>query len=245
MGFQTQVNREPGVAQAGDFADANIRSVVLAGPGGFIAAALPRGPIVGNFAWGDQRDAGVVTGQQAFSNYRGEAAAEIGFVHRETQAIIVNYLDEAVRYIQPGLIVTLYNTGGFWAKFLAGATPGQKVFANYLDGSVYAAAAGTSTQTAAVTASLAPSGVLTVTAVGSGALAVGNVLANAGGTLPDGTAILSQLSGAIGGIGTYQTSGLGATIGGGAVTANGSVETAYYVDSPALAGEHAKITTWG
>lgn len=238
MGFQTQVNRQPGVGQAGDFADANLRSVVLSGPGGFIAAAIPRGPIVGHFAWGDQRDSGDGEGQTAFSNYRGELTAEVGFVHRETQAIIVDFLADSTEYIQPGLIVTLYNEGGYWAKFAAGATPGQKVFAKYIDGEPVAGTAGDTTQTASFTGVLANTGVLTVSAV-TGALHVGDV------DLVNGYSILAQLSGTAGGAGTYQTSLLATTIGSVAMTVNDRIETAYYVDSPATAGQLAKITTWG
>jgi len=255
MGFQTKVNLQPGVAQAGDFADANIRSTVLAGPGGFIAAPLPRGPIVGNFAWGNQNptlldasvevsgQSGTSEGQQVVGNYQGETGCEIGFVHRGSNpAIIVGYLDDSTEYVQPGLLVTLFNKGGFFASFAAGATPGQKVFALYKDGSVVAAAAGTSTQVASVTASLANTGVLTVTVVGSGTVNVGDVATDAAG---NSYAITKQLTGTLGGVGTYQTSLTGVTQASGTVSTADRVETAYYVDSPAAAGELAKITTWG
>ena len=250
MGFQTQVNRQPGVAQAGDFADANIRSTVLAGPGGFIAAApfvggspLLRSPKVGNFAWGNQMPAGQGTGQLALGSYQGETTTEIGFVHRAgNPTIIINYLDQVVQVIQSGLLVTLFDKGGFWAKFAGGAAVGQKVFALYADGSCAAAAAGTSTQVASVTAALANTGVLTVSAVTSGVVNVGNVATDAAGNT---YAILSQLTGTIGGVGTYQTSLIGVTQASGAVTTADRVETAFYVDSPAAAGELAKITTWG
>lgn len=243
MGFQKTVNIQPGVAQAGDFSDANLRSVVLAGPGGFIAAGVPRGPIVGHFAWGDQRDSGVGEGQLAFSTFQGEQAAEIGFVSRQgNSAIIVGYLDEVTEYVQPGLIISLFNTGGFWALFAAGATPGQKVFALYADGSTVAAAAGASTQVASVTAALANTGILTVSVVGSGTVRVGDVGTDAAGHT---YAITAQLTGTLGGVGTYQTTLTGVIQGSGTVTTADRVETAYYVDSPASAGELAKITTWG
>lgn len=254
MGFQKTVNIQPGVGQAGDFASANMRTTVIAGPGGFIAAPAPRAPIVGNFAWGNQNPAlidfsnmdahgnpavGVALGQYALGNYQGESGAEIGFVHREAEIPMYVYLAETTYAYVQGQIITLYNEGDFWAKFAAGATVGQKVFANYKDGSVYAAATGTSTQTASVTAALANTGVLTVSAVGSGTINVGDV------NKANGFAILAQLSGTAGGTGTYQTSLTGTTIGSGTLTFDGSVETAYYVDSPAAAGELAKITTWG
>lgn len=227
MGFQTRVNNQPGVAAVGDFADANIRASVLAGAGQLVAAPLPRSPIVGRFAWGDQSSG------QAFSNYRGEATAKIGFVHRENNAIIVPFLSEAALYIESGLIATLMSQGSFWADFPLGAAVGQKVFARYVDGSTYADDAGTSTASAtAMTGSLANTGILTVGAL-TGTIRVGQVLS--GGLAPAGVAILSQLSGTPGGIGTYQTSKLGSILA--ALTdmvLSDAVETAFSVDSPAF-----------
>src|SRR6185503_18470584 len=173
-GFQTLVNNQPGVGQEGDFADANLRAVVNAGPGGFIASAT-RSPIVGHFAWGDQNPAdfaaaevsgqtGIGTGGQALGSYQGETTTEIGFVAgRAVNTVITAFLADATLVLAPGMLATLFNEGGFWAKFAAGATPGQKVFAKYIDGEPVAAAAGTSTQTATSSAaSLANTGVLTV-----------------------------------------------------------------------------------
>lgn len=249
MGFQKTVNIQPGVGQAGDFASANLRTTVNAGPGGFIAAALPRSPIVGNFAWGCQLAAagaagevsGLTTnpeGQLAFGAFYGDAGCEIGFVHREAELPMFQYLAETTYAYPQGLIISLYNEGDFWAKFVAGASVGQKVFANYKDGSVYAAATGTSTQTQSFTGVLANTGILTTSAV-TGTLNVGDVV------LASGFAIVDQLSGTAGGAGTYLTTLVGTAIGSTAMVANGSVETAYYVDSPAAAGDLAKITTWG
>lgn len=227
MGFQTKVNNQPGVAVRGDFADANIRASVLAGAGQLVAAPSPRSPIVGQFAWGDQASG------QAFSNYRGEATAKIGFVHREHNAIIVPFLAGEQMSIEAGLIVTLMSQGSFWAEFPLGAEVGQKVFARYLDGSVYADDAGASAVGAsAMTGSLANTGILTIGAL-TGTVRVGQVLS--GGLAPAGVAILSQLSGAAGGIGTYQTSKLGVVLA--ALTdmvLSDAVETDYSVDSPAF-----------
>lgn len=250
MGFQHTVNIQPGVGQAGDFASANLRTTVDAGPGGFVSAPYPRPPIVGNFAWGCQLPAddaaAEVSGQaaqtgggQCFGNFYGDAGCEIGFVHREAELPMFQYLAESTYAYPQGLIISLYNEGDFWAKFAAGATVGQKVFANYKDGSVYAAASGTTTQTASVTAALANTGILTVSAVGSGTINIGDA------ALASGFAVLQQLTGTAGGTGTYLTSLVGTVIASGTVVFNGSVETAYFVDSPAAAGELAKITTWG
>lgn len=229
MTFQSAVNNQPGVAAIGDFADANIRAVVVAGAGALVSAPSPRSPYVGRFAWGDQSSG------QCYGRYQGEATTKIGFVHRENQAVIIPFLADKELYLESGLPITLYSQGSFWADFPLGAAVGQKVFANYLDGSVYAANAGTSAQVASVTGSLATTGVFTVTAVGSGALSVGAVLLGSG--VPAGVAITSQLSGTAGGIGTYQTTG-STLITSQTFTANASVETAFFVDSPAVVDAH-------
>lgn len=248
MGFQRTVNNQPGVAAVGDFADANIRASVIAGAGALVAAGVDavynvrRNPIVGQFAWGDQRDPGTGVGGLAFSRYFGETTAKIGFVHRENNAIIVPFLAESQMYLEQGQIITLFDQGSFWAKFVDGADVGQKVFANYLDGSVYADDAGASTESASFTGVIqVTTGILTASAV-TGAIKAGDVLTGVG--VPVGTSIISQLSGTIGGAGTYQTS-ITTAVGSVAMLANDAVETAFYVDSPADAGELAKISTWG
>lgn len=225
-GFPSQVARQPAVGVAGDFADANIRANVLARAGAFIADQnFP--PIVGQFAWGDQ------AGHAATSKHRGLATAKIGFVHRDESVQIVPWLAPSQMALQPGAPVTLFDEGSFWAVFTNGATVGQKVFANYLDGSVYAAAAGTTTKVGQVTASLATTGVLTVTAVASGALAAGDVLTGSG--VPAGVAITSQLSGTVGGDGTYQTTG-STLITSQTFNAFSGVETNWSVDSNVAIG---------
>jgi hypothetical protein len=83
--------------------------------------------------------------------------------------------------------------------------------------------------------------VLTVTAVGSGALNVGNTISGAGVT--SGTEILSQLTGSPGGIGTYQLSAK-QSFASTTVTV-GAIATGWIVNSVAAAGELAMISTWG
>jgi hypothetical protein len=236
-GFQNKVNSQPGVAEAGDFADANIRATVLAGPGALVSAPGSAAPYVGHFAWGDQ-----ATGQ-ASSLYQGSATAKLGFMHRENNAIIVSFLAGAAVQLESGLPVTLYDQGSFWASFANGAVVGQSVFANYLDGSVYAAAAGTSTEDFSATGVIAvTTGILTISGSVTGTVKVGDVLSGTG--VPAGTAITAQLSGTPGGDGTYQTT-ITTAVGSTTITGNGSVQTQFTVDSPASAGELAKISTWG
>lgn len=232
-GFPRLVNNQPGVAGAGDFADANIRASVVAGEAALVALGSTRNPVVGNFAWANQ-----ATGT-AFSNYRGETAA-IGFVHREQQALITGFLDAATLVVTAGYPTTLMAQGSFWAEFAAGAAVGQKVFASYLTGAPVAGTAGADTETAEVTASIAVTGIMTVSAVASGALAVGAVMTGTGFTPVQITAFLSG----VGNTGTYQTTGT-ATVTSRTMFAAESVETDFTVDSPAGAGELAKISTWG
>lgn len=239
-GFQNLVNNQPGVAAEGDFADANIRATVIAGSGAFVATGLNPGLVnVGHFAWGDQ-----ATGF-ASSTYQGSATAKIGFVHRRSSlALIVNFLAPESMSLQPGQSPTLFEKGSFWVRVTgSNATVGQKAFANFIDGSIYFAAAGTSTQVASVTGSIAvTTGILTVTVIGSGTLSAGDVLS--GVNVPAGTAIVAQLTGTIGGTGTYSTTTTTAAASG-TITAAASVETDFSADIAALSGTLCKISTWG
>ncbi len=226
MGFQLQVNREIGVAVEGDFTSANPRISLLAGAGMFVTAPAPRSPNVGRFNWADYAT------KLVYGNYRGETTTRIGFMHRENQALIVPYLADNQMSVEAGIMSPLHQGGEFWVRIpgTATCTIGQKAFAQYLDGSIVAAAAGTSTQTASVTASFAANGVMTVTAVASGTLRVGAVLS--GGNIPAGTfiAILSLGTGA-GGTGTYNTTATAVIASAAGVLASESVETNFKFQS--------------
>lgn len=210
MGFQSQVNTQPAPAVAGDFASANPRATVLAGPAALVAGLA--GVTVARFAWVDDATASIVT------NY-GTGAPD-GFVHREQQALITAFLAETSNLVPQGFPVTLHSAGDFWVTNAGttAATRGMKAYANYGTGAVTFAATGApptggvvtasiaAAATTSVTGSIAPNangagGVLTVTAVGSGTLVVGAVLTGTGVTT--GTRIVAQLTGTAGGIGTY------------------------------------------
>jgi hypothetical protein len=226
MGFQLQVNREIGVANEGDFTTANPRISLMAGAGQFVSAPAPRSPIVGRFNWAD-----FATGR-VYGNYRGETTTRIGFFHRNNQVLIVPFLSDSQMSLEAGIMSPLHIGGEFWVRIPAAnaVTVGQKVFANYLDGSIYGAAAGTSTQTASVTASFAANGVMTVTAVASGTLRVGAALT--GGNIPAGTIIsILALGTGAGGTGTYQTTATAVIASAAAVLASESVETAFKFES--------------
>lgn len=207
--FPNQVSTQPAPAVAGDFCDTNPRATVDAGPGGLVAG--PAGVTVGRFAWFldtsfDVND----TPQQVANTGTGPVT---GFVHREQQGLITTYLAASGMLIPQGFPVTLFSAGGFWCKN-DGTTQvilGNKAYANYADGRVTFAATGSPTtgsctgsigvQTVSFTGSISGS-ILTVSAVSAGTLVAGAVLT--GGTgLVTGTTVISQISGTVGGVGTY------------------------------------------
>lgn len=198
-GFQTQVNADPAPGIEGDFASANPRSSMLAGPGALVAGAL--GVIVGRFARARNDNGQVFNGDPGVPN-------ALGFVARSGNfATISTWLGQASMTVYAGREITLHTSGDFWARFAAGGTKGQKVFAAYADGACVAAAAGSSVAGATVTGSAGAvvtgsiaGTVLTVTAVASGVLHVGQVLAGSGVTA--GTTITALGTGT-GGTGTY------------------------------------------
>lgn len=207
--FQNAVNVAQAPAVAGDFCSTNPRASTLAGPGAFVAG--PLGVIVARFAWavspldGDGAPATV---------YNSGFGLPSGFVHREMQASIVTYLAAFGNTILAGMPLTLMSSGDYWVKN-DGATEaeyGMKAYANFADGKITFAATGTppgggtstastlAAGTASVTGSISGN-TLTVTAVGSGVLVAGGNLTGTG--VAANTAIVSQLTGTAGGIGTY------------------------------------------
>ena len=220
---QTQAYTQPAPGVLGDFCDKNPRYTVEAGPGGLVSGAS--GVTVGRFAWATFPPDG--DGSPAIVNNSGSGPVT-GFVHREQQALIVNYLADASLVVQPGYPVTLFNGGGFWAKNegTTEALNGMKAFASVTNGAVSFAAAGTisggasGATSAIVSTTLTLVGgvsgnVLTVASVSAGSVYKGAQLtSNAVGT------VLSQLSGTPNGAGTYlldtgeQNVAAGTTIGG-------------------------------
>jgi hypothetical protein len=204
-GFQRSVNIQPALGLPGDFADANPRWNFAAIGQGLVTG--PAGCVAGRFAWID------ASGTYASNSGAGAPA---GMVHRELQALITVYLAETVQLIPAGFEVTVFQGGSFWV-INSGAnavTIGQKAYANYADGSVTFGPPGTapvgSTTTGAVTAGSASvtgsiaGNVMNVTAVTSGVLYNGGILSGSGVTA--GSTITGQLSGTVGGIGTYTVS---------------------------------------
>lgn len=204
MGFQKTINNTQAPGVAGDFASTNPFASVLAGPGQLVAPA--GGLIVGNFAW--VGPAGQVS--QSFV-----AGYQIGFLGRNEQALITQFLGESSLLVPAGFPVTLFNGGDFLAKFAAGATPGNSVFADPNNGAPYAAASAPAG--ASVTGSGGATGTattvnlnttLTVNTVSAGIIGIGDTVVSA--NVPVGTKILAQLTVTAGSgagiLGTYQMS---------------------------------------
>lgn len=235
MSFQQQVQIVPARAVEGDFASSNPRATVLAGGGALVAGT--GGLIIGRFAW--------VTldsdGNPATALNSGQGVPD-GFVHREQQGILTQYLQEYGMLIPAGFMVTLHSQGDFWMKTRTVATRKQKAFASYIDGGLSTAAAGGSVAGFSGTASFATN-VMTVTAVTSGTVNKGTKVTGAG--VPANTYVTGQLTGTPGGAGTYSLSTTPGTIGAEAITTSDYVETPWVVDSAGAVGELVKISTWG
>ncbi len=213
-GFQKQVNLTPAPAVAGDFASANPRTTVLAGPGGLVAGV--GGVTVGKFAWVDDADGVTV---HSYGTFTGKPS---GFVHREQQALIQNYLAESSMNVPAGFPVTLHNEGDFWAKVegSTAATVGAAVYATYSDGSITIGSAATgasvtaamgSTNTASLGATFTASAntdptKIDVTAV-TGLISIGDTVGNVTGIAGSQTIVSQDAGGTPGGAGTYKLSG--------------------------------------
>lgn len=154
-GFQTQVGINPAPAVAGDFSDTNPRSSVDAGPGGLVAG--PAGVTVGRFAWWSPSIVDA-DGAPAVVNSFGSGPVT-GFVHRDQQSYITNYLADSSMLILAGIQMYLMSSGGFWVKNDGAgfANFGQKAYANFADGKATFAATGLATSGAAATGSIAAS----------------------------------------------------------------------------------------
>lgn len=230
--FQSQVNANQAPGVEGDFASANPWFSLDAGPNQLVAGS--GGLIVGRFAWVDP------SGTYAVNNGTGQPS---GFVHRDQQGLITTYLQAYGMTVPEGFPVTLMAGGDFWAVCSSAAQIGQKVYVNYATGLIRAAATGSPATGGSVTASIAAApttsvtgsiedNVLTVTAVGSGALVPGATLSGSG--VSTGTKVVVQLSGTTGGVGTYQVS-IAQTAASTTITAAYGVMTVTVVGSGAIA----------
>ncbi len=228
--FQTFMNILPPVAVAGDFASQNPRAACL-GASGLAYVAGSSGVTVASFVWADSTNT-------LLSN-TGTGAPR-GFVAREQQGMLEQYLQSNSMLIPAGFPVTAYSAGDFWGLTNSPATIGQKVFASLVDGSISTAAAGATIAAAVVTGSISGN-TLTVSAVTSGTLVVGQMITGTG--VPADTYIEAFGTGA-GGTGTY-TLTTSSTVASETLYGNASVETSFHVDSTEPAGALIKMSTWG
>ncbi|OBQ84645.1 hypothetical protein [Mesorhizobium sp. WSM3873] len=208
-GFQTQVAYNPAPAVEGDFASTNPRSTVLAAAGALVCGAL--GAVIGRFAWLNYALADSDNAPAVVNTFGTGPVA--GFVHREQQGLIEQYLQESTMLVPAGFPITIFDAGDFWVKN-NGATPaqyGMKVYANYADGTATAAPTGTPNGATASAGSIAAAtsglvgsingNVLAVTALNSGTIYPGTTIS--GTDVVSGTKIVQQLTGTPGGVGTY------------------------------------------
>ena len=216
--FQQQAYPQPSAAVAGDFCSQNPYFTYDAGPGGLVSGS-PNGVAIGRFAW--TYPPADPDGTPTIVQNTGQGPVA-GFVHRAQQALISIYLADASQFIAQGYEMGLMTGGDFWVvnDGTTQALPqgqGQasmKAYANLSNGKVSFAATGAPTNAAtssassiqAITTTFTGSitgDVLTVTVAPGTALVPGAILTGTAGTIPANTQIVSQLSGTVGGVGTY------------------------------------------
>lgn len=226
-GFQKQVNTTPAIGVAGDFASGNPRSSHVAQEGAFVAGT--GGVTVGRFAW-IQSDGKTVKNS-------GQGKPD-GFIHREQQALISTYLAESSNLVPAGFPVTIMRDGDYFAtSTVATAEKGEKAFAKFQDGTMQPAAAAATIAAAEVTGAIAAT-TLTVSAVASGALSVGDLIT--GANVSAGTYITALGTGT-GGTGTYTVS-VSQTAASATINATSYVETDFAITRAAGLNELAVIT---
>lgn len=236
-GFQKQVNAAWAPGVEGAIASANQPAVYVTGPGGLISGA--NGVIVGRFAYASYN----ADGSERADNSAALVGAGLNradalmFVANMQQGLTTAYLSEAGMTTLPWQSMEGFTRGDFWVRVAASAARGQKAFASLVDGSVQAASAGSNIATFTGTASFATN-VMTVTAVTTGTVKVGQQVIGAG--LPANTYVASFGTG-VGGTGTYNLTTSPGTIAAQATTTSDFIETKFRVLSAAGAGEIAKI----
>lgn len=229
MGFQTSVASQPSPGIEGGFHGANPH-YTLTNPdeGMWVAGQEP--PMIGRFAWANTAN-GQVTGA-----HPGVGTVRIGFVHRDQPAVIAGLLVGQSNHVVAGQGIDLLEDGPVWARFSAGATIGQKVYAAFADGACSAAASGApATASRSVTTT---NGSANITYSG-GAIHPGQPISGTG--IPANATIVSVNAGA----GTAVLSAAATAAGTVTATVTTNFETAFVVRSTAGAGELAKISVRG
>lgn len=249
-GFQRSVNAflAPGIE--GGWASANPHvSLLQANTGDLTEAASgswkvgASGAIIGRFAFADTVTGLVTSAHPGTGAIFTEGSSgqpgrvRFGFVQRDQVSLITPYLGTDSMAVQPGFGITLLTRGDVFARFAAGAAIGSFVFASLADGSCIAGATSTAPTATGVTVTTT-SGSPNLTAVAGGTLVPGQPVSGTG--IPAGAYIVS-VTGATAVLSANATaSGTGV-----AITQTTAVLTNYRVDSPAAAGDIAKISVWG
>ena len=250
MGFQQQVNIHPAPAVEGDFASANPRASMLAGPSDLVVGGntpvgqTQAGCLVGRFAWtSPATSADYVSGEVAgaqFVNSNG-AGAPAGFVHREQQALITVFLGQATQLVPVGLPITLFNEGEFWARNASNATSsiGQTVYAINATGAAWPAASAptdATLTTITIVANTLNASAVTLNSFTTSSIAgtTASITVSTGLAFPNqtltgtgvaaGTAIVAQLTGTAGSTGTY-TVNISQTVASTTITGSGACLT--------------------
>lgn len=229
--FQTSVSSDPSPGIEGGFAGGNpYFSVITPDEGMFVASSVSP-PLVGNFGF-----ANVVTGIVSATG-TGTANFRIGFVHRDQPSIVngAGLFNSSSLAIVGGQGLGLAEDGTFWARFAAGATIGQKVYASFATGAVSSAVTGAASTT---TLSVTTNTTTAITYTG-GALYPGTPIT--GGGIPAGAYIVSVNAAA----GTAVLSAAATASATVTATVTTNYETAFTVRSTAAAGELAKISVRG
>lgn len=122
----------PAVEGAFAFGEYNVASSVVSGPAASLRAG-PGGTAFGRFGWCDSL--GVVR------NVRLAASDVLGFIIPQWGPQVdwrLVFFDDTTQTwrVREGMPLTMLATGNVWAKFLGGAYPGNRVYANLLDGAV-------------------------------------------------------------------------------------------------------------
>jgi hypothetical protein len=238
MPFQTTVLTEPAPGLEGGWASNNVWTSMVnpnsgdpTAPGYTSWQVGATGVTVGRFGFGDTTT-GLVT-----TAHPGTATTRVGFVHRYQPVLINAYLSQVGSTMYSGQEVDITDGGDFWARFPTGGTLGQKVFANYADGTATTGLAG-STPTATGVTATTTNGSPNLTAVSGGTLSPGQPISGAG--IPAGTYVVSSAGGT-----AVMSANATAGTAGVAITQTTALETRWYLDSPVAAGNLGKITPRG
>jgi len=246
MAFQQSVNRYLAPGVKGGWASANPHASLLQSNNGDLGEnASPiavwmvgaAGAIVGQFAFADTAT-GKVTSSSSGGPVMTDTAAgtvRVGFVQRDQFALITPYMAGSTETLFEGQPITLLVAGDVWAEFADGAAVGQFVFASYADGSAIAGASSTPPVAAATTVTNTL-GQPTLTVTAGPVPAVGSPISGTG--VPAGARVISVA-------GTLVTMSANSTAGVTSIVATTAAPTGFRVNSPAAAGDIAKISVWG